>query len=108
MKQLNNMTEQEFEAALTTNAQRQRPHSPKELDQIVDWAHRIVTQFSILDMAIRGNLGVQMLDGEVRFTPLKPPAAGSPGLLLDECPLSCRSGSPSDMALTSNSIHMNV
>jgi hypothetical protein len=85
-KQLNNMTEQELEDALISNAMRQRPHTVEELDLIQNWAHRVVTEFSILDMAIRGNLGVQVLDGEVKFTPLKPPRGWRPRPASDKSP----------------------
>jgi hypothetical protein len=78
MKKLDNMTEQELADAVISNAQRQRPHSLQELDLIQKWAHRARIEFSILDMVVRGNLGVQVLDGEVKFTPLKPPRGWKP------------------------------
>jgi hypothetical protein len=77
-KQLTNMTEQELEDALISNAQRQRPHSLEELDLIQNWAHRVLVEFSMLDMTIRGNVGIQVLDGDVKFIPLKPPRGWKP------------------------------
>ena len=53
--------------AVISNAQRQRPHTPEELDQIVDWAHRVVVDFALLDMTVAGNVGVQVIEGQVRL-----------------------------------------
>lgn len=78
MKKIDNMSEEEFEDAIVSNAQRQRPHSPEELNQILDWAHRVLIEFSTVEMAIAGNLGIQVLEGEVKFTPLKPPRGWKP------------------------------
>ena len=45
-----NMTEQELRDALVSNAIRQSPHSPEQLDQILTWADRVLVEFSILHM----------------------------------------------------------
>ncbi len=72
------MTEQELEDAVISNAQRQRPHSLEELDQIQNWVHRVFIDFSLLHMAIQGNVGVQVIDQEVRFAALKAPRGWKP------------------------------
>ena len=83
---ISNMTEEQIKDALVSNAQRQRPHTPEELDQIVDWAHRVVVDFSLLEMTIRGNMRIQVLDGEVKFSAGKPPRGWRPRPASDKSP----------------------
>lgn len=78
MKKLSNMTEQQIEEALASNAQRQRPHPPEELDLIKTWTNRVLVDVSLLEMAITGNVGVQVIGGEVKFNAIKSPRGWKP------------------------------
>ncbi len=83
---ISNMTEQELEDALISNAMRQRPHTLEELDLIQNWAHRVVVDFSLLEMTIRGNMHIQVLDGEIKFSAGKRPRGWKPGPASDKSP----------------------
>ncbi len=61
------MTVQEIHDILVTSAQLVRPHSEEELAQIFEWADCTLLKYVMLDLVIRGQSSVQVLDGEVKF-----------------------------------------
>ena len=66
-KSLHNMTDREIHDTLVTSAQLVRPHSEEELGKIFEWADGVLLRYAMLDLVIRGQSTVQVLDGQVKF-----------------------------------------